>query len=227
MVVLIPELIIYDNLIKLFNFINIDFAAQTDEKNTLLYHIFKNDINSANLTFNKTDYYQQAKTIFILRNNDSPRKLEVNMGFNLERAHFPTIHIMMPSESPGMSPIGTNEGYANGIGGTGYGDEYQVYTVGFSAAYSLLITSDNSLEVLLIYILLKSGFIGLKTQMELDGFQNVTFGGSDLMFNSELMPTNIYSRNFNLNFAYDFSGRDIFALGSVNSITTIPKVNSN
>jgi len=227
MIVLIPELIIYDNLIKLFNFINIDFAAHGNESDTLLYHIFKTDINSANLTFNKTDYYQQAKTMFILRNNDSPRKLEVNMGFNMERAHFPTIHIMMPTESPGMSPIGTNQGYAAGIGGDVVGEEYQVFTVGFSAAYSLLITSDNSLEVLLTYILLKSGFIGLKTQMELDGFQNVTFGGSDMMFNSDLMPQNIYSRNFNLNFGYDFSGRDIFALGSVNSITTVPSVNSN
>lgn len=222
MIVLVPELIIYDNLIKLFNFINLDFVAQADEADTLLYHIFKTDINSANLTFNKTDYYQQSKAMFILRNNDSPRKLEVNMGFNMERAHFPTIHIMMPTETPGMSPIGTNEGYAEGIGGAFSSEEYQVYTVSFSAAYSLLITSDNSLEVLLIYILLKSGFIGLKTQMELDGFQNVTFGGSDMMFNSELMPANIYSRNFNLNFGYDFSGRDIFALGTVNSLTTIP-----
>lgn len=220
MVVLIPELIIYDNLIKLFNFINIDFAAQGNEQDTILYHIFKTDINAANLTFNKTDYYQQAKAMFVLRNNDSPRKLEVSVGFNMERAAFPCIHIMMPSETPGMSPIGTNQGYAAGIGGADPEDLYQVYTVGFTAAYSLLITSDNSLEVLLIYILLKSGFIGLKTQMELDGFQNVTFGGSDMMFNSELMPANIYSRNFNLNFGYDFSGRDIFALGSVNTITT-------
>lgn len=227
MVVLIPELIIYDNLIKLFNFINIDFISKSDEADTLLYHIFKTDINSANLTFNKTDYYQQAKAMFILRNSDSPRKLEVNMGFNMERSHFPTVHIMMPSESPGASPIGTNLGYSAGIGGDAEGDEYQVFTVGFSAAYSLLITSDNSLEVLLVYILLKSGFIGLKTQMELDGFQNVTFGGSDIMFNSDLMPQNIYSRNFNLNFGYDFSGRDIFALGSVNNITTNPTINTN
>lgn len=219
MLVLVPELILYDNLIKLFNFINLDFASKVDESDTLLYHMFKTDLTGMNLTFNKVDYFKQAKAMFILRDNDSPRKIEVNIGFNMERAVFPTIHIMMPSESPGVSPIGTNTGYDPRIAGENDGDEFEVYTVGFSAQYSLLLTSDNSLEVLLMYIMLKSAFIGIKTQLELDGLQNVVYGGSDLMFNSEFVPSNVYSRNFNVSFAYDFNGRDIFEQGSVNTLT--------
>ena len=224
MIVLVPELIIYDNLIKLFNFLRIDFEARADEEDTILYQIFKKDVNSLDLTFNKIDYYQQAKSLFISRNNDSPRKLEVGMGFNLERASMPTIHIMMPSESPGVSPIGTNQGYAASISGEAANEVFNVFTVGFSANYSLILTSNNQLEVMLIYIMLKSGFIGLKTQMELAGFQNVTFGGSDLMFNSEMIPDNIYSRNFNLNFSYDFGGRDIFSIQLPTSISNNPQM---
>jgi hypothetical protein len=74
--------------------------------------------------------------------------------------------------------------------------------------------------------MLKSGFIGLKTQMELAGLQNVTFGGSDLMFNMDMVSPNIFSRNFNLNFDYDFSGRDIFAVQLPNSISTSSQINS-
>jgi len=226
MMVLVPELIIYDNLIKLFNFVSLDFAAHPGaEDKTILWHIFQKDVNDMDLTFNKTDYYQQAKNILILRNNDSPRKIEVGMGFNMERASLPTIHIMMPTETPGVSPIGTNQGYRPGIGGDTAQDVYNVFTVGFSAQYSLIITSDNSLEVLLIYIMLKSGFIGLKTQMELAGFQNVTFGGSDLMFSQEFMPQNVYSRNFNLNFNYDFGGRDIFAIKLPTSVSVTSQMN--
>lgn len=226
MTVLVPELIIYDNLIKLLNFISLDFAAQTSEQNTILWHIFKNDVNDMNLVFNKTDYFQQAKNIFIARNNDHPRKIEIGMGFNLERASLPTIHIMMPTETPGVSPIGTNQGYFETIDGANANDLYNVFSVGFSAQYSLIITSDNSLEVLLIYVLLKSGFIGLKTQMELAGFQNVTFGGSDLMFSQEFVPQNVFSRNFNLNFSYDFGGRDIFAVELPTSLSLSPQISN-
>lgn len=211
MMVLIPELIIYDNLIKLFNFINLDFAAHTaNEDKSILYQIFKIDINQEDLTFNKTDYYEQAKNVFILRNNDSHRKIEVALGFNMQRASLPTIHIMMPSETPGISPIGTNLGYAGSLSTNNSHQVHNVYTVGFSASYSLIITSDNSLEVILMYILLKSCFIGIKTQLELSGFQNVQYGGSDLILNMDFVPPGMFTRNFNVNFNYDFCGRDVF-----------------
>lgn len=219
--ILAPELIIYDNLVKLFNFVNIDYEARTDKTKTILYQIFHRDVNNMRLTFNKVDYYEQAKNIFIFRDNDHKRKVEVNMGFNMERASLPTIHILMPSDTPGSSPIGSNIGYQHALDSETANLKHEVLTISFSSVYNLLITSNNQMEVLIIYLMMKSGFLGLKTQLELLGLQNVVFGGNDLTLSQDMVP-DLYTRSFNLSFSYDFGGRDIFTVKIPQSISISP-----
>lgn len=224
--ILIPEVEIYDVLNKLFLFMKKDFESQVDEQKTILFDIFgvKADVKRTN-TF---DWFAESKVVFVNRNQDNPRQLQVNFGYNLERSNKPTIHILLPSESPVNSPIGMNLGYESSFIDAEEQEISEVYTQDCSVIYNLLITSDNMSEVILIYNTLKYMFLSLKIELELLGFKNLMFGGGDVVFSQEYLAQGVYSRNFNLQFSYDFSSRELISTkygGSIN-VDLIPHLMS-
>jgi len=47
--------------------------------------------------------------------------------------------------------------------------------------------------------------------LELLGLHNVRFGGNDLEFMDDMVPPNIFHRNFNVSFEYEFYAISAFA----------------
>ena len=78
-----------------------------------------------------------------------------------------------------------------------------VFSQSFSTTYNLLISSENSLEVLMIYNFLKASFLSLHEHLELYGFQNLKMGGNDIQMQQDLVPTNIYHRSLTISFDYE------------------------
>lgn len=218
--IFIPERKIYQTLLNLFKFVRVDFAESTSEQSTYLYHLFGGDVDD-----NKNiNYFKIAKELFISRNNDSPRKVEVSYGFNSERTDSPTIHILLPSESEQNKGIGNNVGFEDFDIDEELNESTEKLTTSFSSQFNLLLTSNSQIEVIIMYNFLKSMLFALRHDMELNGFQNSTLTGNDMMFNQEFMP-NTFSRNFNLSFTYDFTVSSIFHQKIINSIS--PKGNIN
>lgn len=227
MAIRIPETILYKVLRTVVDVVKEDFETITDKKKTLLWFFFGEDEFGERLEFETFDFFDQSVSI-LTKKGDEVRALEITIGYNLNRAAMPTIHILLPSETPINSGIGSNEGFQEPIVDTQRNETIPVLTQDSSVTYNLLITSDNMHEVLVLYHFLKGAFLSFKSQLELRGLQNATFGGQDIQFDEGLVPTHVFHRNFNLSFTYDFSVPDIFSrkFGTEFKIESIAQENS-
>lgn len=226
---LIPEIALYRMVKNILKFVKNDFANNTDKTKTMLYYLFNG------MVLNEYDFYQGAQ-LMLLKPLTDRRLVDVTVGYNMERAEMPTIHIILPSEQLNSAPIGGNEGYHgyetlyNTIdNGNGTFTEIPqsmspVFTVDSFVTYNLLLTSNNTLEVILLYNLLKYMCISLASTFELLGFQNCKFGGSDMLFDESLLPRQAFHRNFNITFQYENSVRDVNFTNLVKTFTYDPKI---
>jgi hypothetical protein len=227
MAITIPEIVLFNTIKNLLKFIRADYAANiADTTQSYLYKVLIGN------NVQRYDLFTQAETVFITPNDD-PRHLDVNMFFNAKRAAIPTIHITLPSEGEKDNVIANGEGYRDPV----YNDDDTLSTTifnrRFAARYNIIITSDNTNEVILIYSLVRSAFISLNAHFSLAGLQQPKLSGGDLNINSEIVPPNVFVRSIGLDFSYDVEGIELFPgvvwpfdLISVNSIINIPVTNN-
>lgn len=192
--ILIPEIKILEIIETAIKTVQIDFQENTDEKQSMLYFILGEN------TQGKYNFFEQAKDIFF-RDNGHPRQIETRMMFDAQRAHLPTIHITMPSENAANDGIGVDEGYQESE--INNGKITKTYTRGFETQYNAIITSDNSLEVLCIYHVLKSLLIGIFDTIEFNGIRNMKLSGQDLRIDSDSVPAHIFTRGIGINCFYE------------------------
>lgn len=201
---LIPEIIIFDTIKILLDEVTEDFRTSS-EVDSIIYRMFKYDDFKRELKYNDFRYYEQAKSL-LLRDVEQARRFEVFQGYNLERAASPCMHILLPSESPSPKGIGQDLGYVEfarqQTGDRGY---YQVFTDSMQCSYNLMLTSDNSSEVILIYNFLKAGLNIMTSHMELSGLRNIRLSGQDVTMQDDLVPPHIFHRNLMLSFFYESS----------------------
>jgi len=196
MQILIPEIKVLEIIETALKVVEVDYKSHLIEAETILYQLFGSN------QYGKYNFLEQSKDIF-LRDNDHPRKIETRLMFDAKRAALPTIHISMPQESTGADGIGVDEGYQEDIVSTDSKTFHKTYTRMFDVQYNCIITSDNSLEVLCIYHLLKSVLIGIFDSIEFNGIRNPKLSGQDLQINSELVPPHLFIRGIGINFCYE------------------------
>jgi len=216
MAILLPEVVLFKLVKGLLQVAKDDYNNAANKDDSLLAYMFKGQ------TLNTFDFYQSAINM-LTKPNTERRVLDVTVGYNQSRAEMPTIHIILPSEQLPTAPIGSNSGYEDDIltydpsdtGHTNPLTHILVYTYDSFCTYNLLITSDNVLEVIVIYNTLKYLMISASFTLAASGFINAKFGGSDLSFDESLLPNNAFHRNFNFTFQFENSIRDIqqFTIG--------------
>lgn len=191
MAINIPEITIYNLLNGLLRHIESDFKSNSDEKNSLLYSLFKGSV------VGKADLYDEAVDLFI-RSNDHPRKIETMIGLSSHHTEVPRIFITLASESPGANELGVGEyGHENHVTfGSGIQDGQYTphYMRRFDSKYMVVCMSESQNECLLMYNLLKAGFTSIFDAIELGGLGNVKLSGQDLRINNDLIPKNIQMR---------------------------------
>jgi hypothetical protein len=196
---IIPEVILYNTFIGLLDMFTTDWSNKGDKTTTMLYDMFHVDDNNQPIKITTYDYYVQAQAI-LLRNSTSPKKLEFFIGYNLQRAANPTVHILLPSDNRGkMDTIGDQQSIATVIQGS---EQIESKGKSTSCTYHLMITSDNSSEVLVIYYFLKAVIEVYIEHFELSGLQDLSFSGADINVQQDLTPAGIFHRNLSLSFNY-------------------------
>jgi hypothetical protein len=207
------------------NYLRTDYDDQEDKAKSFLMKLLKGKV------IERYDLQTQAIEVFIDNNPENPRFLEVNLMFNMEREGLPTIHLTLPSEQTqtGGNGIGVDQGYQDVIVEDTEYDENgnmifqgkitEVYTRRFQSTYNIVITSDNSNEVILIYHTLRALLISLIPSMSLAGLENVALGGQDVQLNSGLAPKNMYVRSITLTLQYETSSPSIFPQLIFNDLT--------
>ncbi len=203
---IMPEVLLYDTLNGIMKLIKEDWVNNPKEE-TMLSHFFNKDENERLIKWETFNFFTQAEELFI---NQS---VQVFLGYNMEVAKTGCIHILLPSETGNPLNIGADEG-ANDpeISTDDMANEYYQgrYTKRFNATYQLMITSENTFEVILIYNFLKACFISLNAHLELAGIRDIKIGGADVNLDSSQIPTHIFHRAFTVSFWYDVSVPSIF-----------------
>lgn len=158
----------------------------------------------------KIDVYNQAKEIFINRYGKSDKELRCNYFFNSQRASIPTIHIMLSEDNKGMDGIGVDEGYNDTVYDLVLKTTNNVYNRAFDSVMSLVITSDNSFETIIIYHILRSCLVSVFNDLQFAGIQNPKLSGGTLNINPELVPLSIFYQVINIGYFYDVPAPSIF-----------------
>jgi hypothetical protein len=197
----VPEIILIKTVNQFLDYLTADAESVVDESQSLIYQLFYNDDNGERIVLSSNDWYVQAKSI-LLRNSENPRRLEINMGYNLNRINSPTIHILLPSQNKGRidsinqdeSELFLNEGDDETL--------YNTKEISFSTMYNLMITSENISEVNIIYYALHYLFVAFHDHFEISGFLNLKCSGQDVNVQNDMVPPNIYHKNFLISFDF-------------------------
>jgi hypothetical protein len=181
-----------------------DYAAAGDKTQTILNDLFAVDNNNNTLQLENANYLEQAVALFT-RTPEHPRQFTVNIGYNLQRAFFPAVHILLPQETKGRyDSIGLSAGEVNPLYNPQGSPPYEIYTLTktYRATFDLMITSDNVTDVLLIYYLLKAMFPYVVDTFEILGLHNFELTGMDVQLDAAYAPPNIFHRSLRVEFDY-------------------------
>ncbi len=198
--ILLPEFVIHKTLVAIVEMLRADLAEHAaDDTQSLLYKILGTDEQGKPLQLNLYNVFKQAKKIIQTENN-----LSVNFGYNQEVAQIISLHILLPSEQ-GKMAIGADEGYlSDDIVEDGEKTRVQnYYTQMYDATYQIMITSNNSAEVNVVYNILKSMLLMLVPQLELMGLRLPTLSGNDVVMQDDLVPVPLFHKVINLSFTYE------------------------
>ena len=195
-----PELILMRVLTSIITLLRNDLEQTEDEKETLLYKIMGVDENGNGLQLNLYNVFAQAKKMILNKGN-----LSINYGYNQKVAQNLSLHIILPSENATMT-IGADEGYMEEAIEDDEGNlqaAQQYFTQTYKSTYQIMITSNNSAEVMVIYNVLKCMMLMLVEQLELLGLRTPEFSGNDIVMQDDLIPTPLFHKVFNVSFQYE------------------------
>lgn len=202
--IIMPDVILQRSIKSIFDIIKKDYLEQADETKSTLYQIFAKDENGDNIVIDNFNYYEQAKETFIQKTPN------VYMGFNMEVANMGSVHILLPHEVADDLNIGASEGFAGYYRDEEAGVYKEVYSQMFNATYNIIITSENTMEVILIYTLLKASFLALHAHFELAGLQLGKATGTEVQIDPKLIPMPIFHRSIMYNFRYDLNVPQVY-----------------
>ena len=171
-----------------------DYLGKDDKGDTWLHKaFFKSQVPTYKV-------YDQLVDI-LTRTKGNPRKLQTRLMFDPSRAEMPTVHVHMPQENPvGGNYISMGARDTDTIK-TLEGEFSYQYEKEFQTNYDIIVTSNNQMEVLLLYEFLKRVFIaGADTLLK--NFVNFNFSGKELLYDSTLMPHTFY-RAFSVSITED------------------------
>ena len=196
--IFIPEIRVHKVVSMIVEMVRQDYKDKNDKKESFLYRVFEDqEIEDYNL-------YDQAVTLFN-KNASDPRELKVRLFFDAQRAELPTIHINLPSENPGDDGLGTDEGFEEPIFNDLNKSYNRVLNRNFQSTYQVIITSSNSLEVVMLYHVLRAAVIGNIPALGVLGFKNLKISGADLILNPNIVPLTVFVRGFSMHFSYEVS----------------------
>lgn len=193
------------------------YDSLPNEQNSFLYKVFGENV------IDNYNFFIQAKTI-LLKTNDNPRLLQTRVFFDRSRAHIPTIHINLPSETPNGDSLGYGLGNVDPL----FDDINEEYSLSrqrcFNTTFNITVTSDNTHEIIIIYTILKAIMISIVEILEMNGLRNPKISARDLMILDTTPP--LYMRVLALEVWYEFNVPGLDFNKIVNQIDFTPTYSS-
>lgn len=210
--IVIPETTIHQSLEKGLNYIKLNYQANiaTPQK-SWLYKVLQTE------QFQRYNFFENAKTVFLAK-KDNPRKIECNLFFNLERAHIPTIHVTLPGLTPINNAIGIGSGFRETDFDIENGEQFEVFNKRQRSTYNIILTSDNTMEVILMFNVVYALLIALTDHFNLSGIENIQLGGGDIQMDPSIVPTHVFMRAITFSCEFDFGAPALFSTNTINFI---------
>lgn len=199
---LMPDWVLFHTIETAKKILINDLNSGKQDADTYLYKLLGLDEQGNVLQLNRYNVFKQAKKMLL-----TPQNLSVNFGYNQEVANIISLHILLPSEQAKMA-IGADEGYLETDDDS---SRQQYYTQTYESTYQIMITSNNSSEVNVVYHILKSMLLLLVDHLELMGLRNPSFSGNDIVMQDDLVPVPIFHKVLNVAFSYEHNVPKLFA----------------
>jgi hypothetical protein len=235
--IILPEIVLLDTVNAAISFVKRDYESHSDKTKSYLYLL----LNGAALE--RYDLFQQAVQV-ICGSQESPRLFQIDLAFNSKMQAVPSAHITLPSEQTAQgNGMGSDEGYVDAIEEYQYQGEFNndfnndfnngndtgyslrpIFSRNISATYNVVIMSDNTNEVLLLYHFLRAMLFTLVPHFHMKGLKNISFGGQDLQ-PYEGLGQNLHMRALTVSLQYDMYVPSIFPSELITNITStgVPK----
>ncbi len=194
---IMPEQILFDFIKEMFSVVKQDYERNSHEPNkTFLYQIFNP------IKIGQYDLYNNAVRLITAPDND-PRKIQVRLFFDESLSKFPAIHIVLPGENSEPGGLGFDRGYVDEIVDERENTYSDVLSRRFSSKYDLVIHSDNMIEVVLLYHLLRSMLISGFAALLNTGLEDLRFSGTEVSLYRDIVPQGHFMRVLSLSFSYE------------------------
>jgi hypothetical protein len=141
----------------------------------------------------------------LFRDEDHPRKIKVDLMYNMDFDKVPSIYITLPGEQHGQNALSIEqdtEPYYNLDVDDQVTGTVANMTRRKNANYGIYITSDNATEATLLYYILDCLIISMTTHLALSGLYNITQGGQDIQLDSEKIPKNLFIKALTIGLQY-------------------------
>ncbi len=216
---MVPEVTLYNLVNGLLEDIDREFNSTADKTKTKLYRYWNGVVDG------NYDYYVEAISLFTSRDVDNPRRVSCRMFFDASKARVPTMHITMPSDQTGSNSIGVDE--LGSVSDIYISDNEATPTLGrrFDSQFSVICTSENNKEVLLMYHTLRAMIISAHRSLDFAGMQNLKISGQEIRLRGEDIPNHIFMRGLGLTFSYDIRVPNLFSEKIVNQYALKGRIN--
>tara|TARA_R110000772_G_C13310332_1_gene440690 strand:- start:85669 stop:86445 length:777 start_codon:yes stop_codon:yes gene_type:complete len=181
--------------------IKADYDSRTTKTESVIGQMF----NGLSYDNGKYDLFAQAVSLFITRMDPavagSPRKVSIRSYYDKDRENVPTMHIAAPSEQEKDNWIGggfvssTNHAHLIPTENANDNTFYEKRIRRYQTRIAIIFTSDNWIEVQLMYFLVKYGILAIFDTLILDMFQNPHVSGHELKMNDTAAGEHFYSRS--------------------------------
>lgn len=209
---IVPEFVLLDNINKAIKAIRDEYVAAPDKTQTWLYRCYNG------IVIDDYDAYRQIVSIIVNTPTGTPRFFKGDIMFNSNKNTPPSFHITLPSESlSDGNSVGSGEWQATDLEIHNTDDtvadvEIPVYTRRIQCIYNVVVTSDNSMEIVMLYAFMRGILISIIPSLHLAGLQNIGFAGNDIQPYNEVGANQLYMRSVSLSLQYETSSPSLFSL---------------
>lgn len=200
---------IVDNLIK---YIRDDYNTKFQAGNEEDSFLYKSLNGNEDADY---DFYKQGKAIF-LRDQTSARNVKTSLMMSKNLHQTPHIYVREPSKANG-----TFNSFGGGLGHSSFveanGSIHDEYRDTKRASYEIVVTSDNSLDTVLITEVLYSLFVGGQEALNML-FNTFTFSMKELVINNNMSTPNLYVKSIIIDTMYENNISSIIDGSEVTSI---------
>lgn len=194
---MIPELELYNILLKVTAYIVDDLENAATDEESLLYRILGEDVEGSE------SYFTIAKEFF--SRQEHPKKLKIFKNFTFNKEQIPNISLQIPSHSSDGNVNTLSTGEADNYIELDDGSTVGVASRNFISSINLVITTNNDTEQSILFRVYMGLMVMVLSVLEVKGFKKASLSGREVQINQELMPSGVFSRVITLTFTETIS----------------------